>query len=842
MQFNDFTEKANTALNAAVKTAQSLGHIYIGSEHILCGLLEENNTQAGIAGKALYKHGITKGEILRKIEIVVGRGIPTRLTAGDFTPRSKRLLETALTDARSLNHTFVGTEHILKAIIKDSECYAVLLMREMGVNISTLYGDCSANDDKAESRKSGGDSDNDDYFGGYSSKNSSSTAVKKAKNATSLSKYCRDLTEMAKQNKIDPVVNRDEEIERVIQALMRRRKNNPCLIGESGVGKTAIAEGLALRISQGTVPENIKEKRILLLDLPSMLAGAKYRGDFEERIKSALDETVSDGNVILFIDELHSIIGAGAAEGAIDAANIMKPLLARGEVQLIGATTSEEYRRFIEKDSALERRFQPITVEEPDEASAILILEGLRDKYEAHHKVKITDSAIKAAVELSARYINDRFLPDKAIDLIDEASALLRLRAYTAPPDMQELNDRLLRLTDEKTTAINAQDFETAAILRDEEVKLAEELDELKNELPGFTGLSWGRGGASEVLGEIDSDAIAELVAKQTGIPVARITVNEAVKLNDIEGMLQKRVIGQDTAVSTVARAVKRNRAGFGNPRRPIGCFVFLGPTGVGKTELSKVLAGTLFGDESALIRFDMSEYMEKHAVSKLIGSPPGYVGYDDGGQLTEKIRRKPYSVVLFDEIEKAHPDVYNIFLQIMEDGTLTSSDGRKVSFKNTVIIMTSNIGATLITENKGTIGFGDEEDKEKNVNERVTCELKKAFKPEFINRVDETIVFGKLTSDDTEQICRLMLKDVSERAIERGITLTFSDNAVIELARLGYNRAYGVRPLRRIITAKIEDMLSTKLLSGEIESGGIIEVEFSDEEFKTCVQYSGSD
>ncbi|MCL1789159.1 MAG: ATP-dependent Clp protease ATP-binding subunit [Oscillospiraceae bacterium] len=831
IQFNDFTEKANKSLNAAVKTAQSLGHIYIGSEHILCGLLDENIEKAGIAGRALYKHGITKDEILRKIEVVVGRGIPTRLTAGDFTPRSKRLLETALTDARALSHTFVGTEHILKAIIKDSECYAVLLMREMGVNISTLYGDCSVSDEKHENRKSGVDSDNDDYFssgGGYS-KGSSSTAVKKAKNATSLGKYCRDLTEMAKQNKIDPVVNRDEEIERVIQALMRRRKNNPCLIGESGVGKTAIAEGLALRISQGAVPENIKHKRILLLDLPSMLAGAKYRGDFEERIKSALDETVSDGNVVLFIDELHSIIGAGAAEGAIDAANILKPLLARGEVQLIGATTSEEYRRFIEKDSALERRFQPITVEEPDEDSAILILEGLRDKYEAHHKVKIADSAIKAAVELSARYINDRFLPDKAIDLIDEASALLRLRAFTAPPNMQELSEKLLRLTDEKTSAINAQDFEAAAVLRDEEMKLSEELDELKHELPGFSGVAFGGIKTSEVLGEIDSSAIAELVSKQTGIPVSRITLDEAAKLSDIEQELQKWVIGQNEAVSAVARAVKRSRAGFRNPGRPIGSFVFLGPTGVGKTELSKVLARTLFGDESALIRFDMSEYMEKHAVSKLIGSPPGYIGYDDGGQLTEKIRRKPYSVILFDEIEKAHPDVYNIFLQIMEDGTLTSSDGRKVSFKNAVIIMTSNIGASLITENRGAIGFGDESDKEKNITERVMNELKKAFKPEFLNRVDETIVFGKLTSAHIEEICRLLLSEVSERAVELGVTLTFTAESVSEIARLGYSHIYGVRPLRRVITSKVEDMLSGKMLTGEIETGSVVEVAFAE-------------
>jgi ATP-dependent Clp protease ATP-binding subunit ClpC len=841
IQFNDFTEKANKALNAAVSTAQSLGHIYIGSEHILCGLLDEDtsgSSTAGIAFRALSKHAITKDEIKRKIEVVVGKGIPTRLTAADFTPRSKRILEIALNEARSLperpaRHTFVGTEHILRAVIKDSDCYAVLLMREMGVNITALYSDCSGGEDK---RKGGsGVCEDDDFLMGGSSalsgfsKSAGTTAVKKSKKA--LDKYCRDLTEMAKQNKIDPVVSRDSEIERVIQALMRRRKNNPCLIGESGVGKTAVAEGLALKIAQGLVPENIKNKQILMLDLPAMLAGAKYRGDFEERIKSALDEAIGDGQIILFIDELHSIIGAGAAEGAIDAANIIKPLLARGEIQLIGATTIEEYRRFIEKDSALERRFQPITVEEPDEESAVRILEGLRDKYEAHHKVKISDCAIKAAVELSARYISDRFLPDKAIDLIDEASALLRLRAFTAPPDMQELQERLLRLSDEKASAVNAQDFEAAAALRDKERIICEEIDALKSELPGFSAITSFGGAAAEVLGEINSSSIAELVAKQTGIPVSRIDVDEAAKLCNIELELQQCVIGQDEAVSAVARAIKRSRAGFKNPARPVGTFIFLGPTGVGKTELCKALAGNLFGDESALIRLDMSEYMEKHAVSKLIGSPPGYIGYDDGGQLTEKIRRKPYSVILFDEIEKAHPDVYNIFLQIMEDGLLTSSDGRRVSFKNSVIIMTSNVGANLITENKGAIGFAGGS-KDESVNERVTGELKKTFKPEFLNRVDDIIIFRKLSQEHIREICRLLLKDVSKRAASLNVTLTFSDETVAELARIGYDKAFGARPLRRVITSKIEDMLSGKLLSNEIESGNEIEILVKGEEF----------
>jgi ATP-dependent Clp protease ATP-binding subunit ClpC len=828
IQFNDFTEKANRALNSAVKTAEQLGHIYIGSEHILCGLLA-GESDGGMAYKALGKHGITQDEIKRKIELVVGKGIPTKLSSCDLTPRSKRILETALTEARSLRHTFVGTEHILKAVIKDGDCYAVLLLREMGVNITALYGDCVGNSESEKRKKDDSSVDDDFGFsGGFNSagvaRNATATSTKKSKSA--LHKYCRDLTEMAKQNKIDPVVNRDGEIERVIQALMRRRKNNPCLIGESGVGKTAVAEGLALKIAQGIVPENIKNKRLLMLDLPAMLAGAKYRGDFEERIKNALDETIRDGQIILFIDELHSIIGAGAAEGAIDAANIIKPLLARGEIQLVGATTLDEYRRFIEKDSALERRFQPITVEEPDEESAIMILTGLRDKYEAHHKVKIKTCAIKAAVTLSARYINDRFLPDKAIDLIDEASALLRLRAFTAPPDMQELEEQLLRLTDEKASAINAQDFETAAALRDKEREISEELDRCREAL--------GSPSRGEYYGTIDESAIAELVAKQTGIPVTRITTDEAEtkKLCDIENQLKSRIIGQDEAVTVVAKAIKRSRAGFKNPARPIGSFIFLGPTGVGKTELCKVLAGQLFGSESALIRLDMSEYMEKHAVSKLIGSPPGYVGYEDGGQLTEKIRRKPYSVILFDEIEKAHPDVYNIFLQIMEDGVLTSSDGRKVSFKNAVVIMTSNVGANLITENKGSIGFADDSARDNNVNSRVMNELKKTFKPEFINRVDETVIFSKLEQISIEAICRLLLDDVSKRAEDLSVTLTFADKAVAELARIGYDKAYGVRPLRRMITTKVENLLSEKLLAGEIESGDSVSITVKGEEF----------
>jgi len=810
IEFNDFTEKANKALNSAVKIAQNLGHIYIGSEHILCGLLSE---ESGVAYLVLNKQGVTRDEITRKIEIVVGRGIPTRLNAADFTPRSKRILETALTEARSLKHTFVGTEHILRAIVKDSDCYAVLLLKEMGVNLPALYNECSGNKRKNDEEDAAA------AFSPYSTNNDNK------KNKTALGKYCRDLTGMAKQNKIDPVVDRDNEIERLIQVLMRRRKNNPCLIGESGVGKTAVVEGLALKIAEDRVPENIKNKRVLMLDLSSMLAGAKYRGDFEERIKAALDEAVNDGDVILFIDELHSIIGAGAAEGAIDAANILKPLLARGELRLIGATTIDEYRRYIEKDAALERRFQPITVEEPDEESALRILSGLRDKYEAHHKVRISDGALKSAVELSARYISDRFLPDKAIDLIDEASALLRLRAYTAPPNMQELEEKLKRLTDDKASAINAQDFEAAADLRDKERELNEKLTALKN--------NWSVTG--EKYGEVTAENVAELISKMTGVPAARLSLDEAAKLADMESELQKRVIGQGEAVSAVARAVKRSRAGFKNPARPIGSFIFLGPTGVGKTELCKALAENLFGDEAALVRFDMSEYMEKHAVSKLIGSPPGYVGYEEGGRLTERIRRKPYSVVLFDEIEKAHPDVSNIFLQIMEDGVLTSSDGRKVNFKNTVIIMTSNIGASVITENKGVIGFAGASEREASIGRKVRDELKKTFKPEFLNRVDDTIIFRRLSQSEIEEICRLLLVNVAKRAETLGVGLNFTDEAVKELARLGYDDAYGVRPLKRVITSRIEDMLSSKMLGGEIKTGDSVTVEYVNGDFSAA-------
>ncbi|MCL2078146.1 MAG: ATP-dependent Clp protease ATP-binding subunit [Oscillospiraceae bacterium] len=807
IEFSDFTEKASRALKEALNTAMSLGHIYIGSEHILCGLLSAENT---VAYLVLSKHGATLSEVVRKIETAVGKGIPSKLDLRDFTPRSKRIMENAISEARGLYNNFVGTEHLLRAIIKDTDCYAVLLLKEMGVNLGAVYNDCGSNESR-ENREIKGRNDGipDNSDDGYSYGNSERRKNSKG-TLQVLQKYGRDLTELARQKKIDPVICRRDEIERIIQILLRRRKNNPCLIGESGVGKTAIAEGFALRIAEGRVPENIKDKRVFMLDISSMLAGAKYRGDFEERIKNALDEIIKDGNVILFIDEIHTIIGAGAAEGAIDAANIMKPLLARGELQLIGATTIDEYRKYIEKEPSLERRFQPVTVDEPSEGAALDILFGLRDKYEAHHKVKITDESLKAAVSMSARYINDRFLPDKAIDLIDEAASGIRLVAFTAPPLVRELEDKLLSVETQKIAAVNMQDFETAAKLRDDEKELFEELKSFKAKDTG-----------DEICGEVNEENIAEVVAKWTGIPINRLQEDEAKRLAGMEKSLETRVIGQKEAVEVLAKAVRRGRAGLKNPNRPVGTFFFLGPTGVGKTELCKALAEALFGDPNALVRFDMSEYMEKHAVSKLIGSPPGYVGFDEGGQLTEKIRRRPYSVILFDEIEKAHQDIFNILLQIMEDGMLTASDGRKASFKNAVVIMTSNIGAKIIAENKQALGFmgsgADQNRENTDKKARVFDELKRTFKPEFINRVDDVIIFNKLSKDDIGKICVNMLRDLSARAESLGMDISFEPSAVEKLAELGYDDKYGARPLRRVITSQIEDMLAQRIVENKI-------------------------
>ncbi|MCL2086956.1 MAG: ATP-dependent Clp protease ATP-binding subunit [Oscillospiraceae bacterium] len=799
-EFRGFTAKAGDALQDAIKTAMNLGHIYIGSEHILCGLLSANKS---VAAHALSCQGVTRREVVEKITAVVGKGHPTKLCVKDFTPRSKQILEGAQKQARAQNKPTAGSEHLLRAILKDGECYAAQVLKELGVNTNALYDNCGERD------KTFGVNDNDVL-----------NFNKTSKGDVTLKKYGRELTDLARQNKLDPVIFRDNEIERVIGVLLRRRKNNPCLIGESGVGKTAIAEGLALRIAANTVPDCIKDKRIYSLDLTAMLAGAKYRGDFEERIKKAMDEIMNSRDIILFIDEIHTIIGAGAAEGAIDAANILKPLLARGEIQLIGATTAGEYRRYIEKDAALERRFQPIDIPEPSEEATFGIICGLRSRYEQHHDVDIPDETIRAAVGMSVRYINDRFLPDKAIDLIDEAASRLRLSSYSTPPALLKLSDKIREISEQKEMAVNSGCFEKAVSLRDKEKALVAQRDMFES----AHALEYGFSEHSTV--QVTTEDIAKIVSQMTGIPVAKIGESELEKLNQLEERLSQRVIGQSEAVSAVAKAIRRGRAGLKNPSRPIGSFLFSGSSGVGKTELCKALAEQLFGDPNALITVDMSEYMEKHAVSKLLGAPPGYVGFDEGGQITEKVRRKPYSVLLFDEMEKAHPDVLNIMLQILEEGTLTASDGRKTSFKNTVIIMTSNIGSKLITENKRQLGFStDGERTQSDIKEKITKELKAALRPELINRFDDIIVFNSLSEPVYEKICVKMLGELSGRAEKLGFTLEFSDETIKKLARTRVDNGYGARPLRRIITAEIEDMLSQRLLEKEIEIGDTVTI-----------------
>ena len=784
IEFSGFTEKANTALNSSIKTASSMGHTYVGSEHILCGLLSD---ESGVAGHILQKQGISRDSVINKLQQSVGSGIPTNLGISDFTPRSKRILENALTEARKENSSFVGTEHILYAMLTDEECYGSIFLREMGVDIAGSIKDCAR-----------GKKDSPMPF-----------TKRRSKSDGLMNKYGRDLTAMAEQNLIDPVFCRDHEIQRMIQTLMRRRKNNPCLIGESGVGKTAVAEGLALKIASGDVPDMLKNKSIFMLDITSMIAGAKYRGDFEERVKSVMEEVIKDKDTILFIDEIHNIVGAGAAEGAIDAANILKPLLARGEIQLIGATTADEYRRYIEKDGALERRFQPIKIEEPDEAAAEKILLGLKDKYEAHHKIKISDRAITEAVKLSVRYINDRRLPDKAIDIIDEAAAGQRLKSFSENPAVKKLEEKLKSCREEKKKTVEAQDFEKAAELRDEEQALEELIEGEKN----------SKAGRGENYNTVDENAVCEIISKWSGIPVGKITSEVSDLLVNLEDELKKEVIGQDKAVETVVRAVKRGRVGLKSPNRPIGSFIFLGPTGVGKTQLCKSLAKALFGSEKSIIRLDMSEYMEKHSVSKLIGSPPGYVGFEQGGKFIEEVRQKPYSVVMLDEIEKAHPDVFDLLLQVLEDGILTSADGKTVSFANTIIIMTGNVGAREITEKRVNMGFGT--DNENSLTQsRVQAELKKLFKPEFLNRVDETVIFEPLSADASRKICRLMLDDLSNRAENAGITLSYTENAVSELSEKGYDKIYGARPLRRLVVSQAEDKLAQLMAEGKIKSG----------------------
>lgn len=802
-RFNYFTQKSNEALNLAIKSAENLGHNYVGSEHILLGLLK---TESGMAYSALDEKGITASDLEDFIKENIGVGNPTRLTPDDFTPRSKRVLDVAFQIARGMLNSFVDTEHILLALLQEGDSYAVKFINSAGIDERQLFEEIAANVGRGEAKQN---------ESGKKSKNG------KSKTPT-LDEFGKDLTALAKEGKIDPVIGREEEIQRVIQILSRRTKNNPCLIGEPGVGKTAIAEGLALKIVRNEVPELLAGKKIVALDLTSMVAGTKYRGDFEERIKKAMDEVKNAKDVILFIDEVHTIIGAGAAEGATDAANILKPSLARGEIQVIGATTINEYRKNIEKDAALERRFQPVMVGEPTEEEAIEILKGLRDKYEAHHKVKIPDDAIVSAVKMSSRYIADRFLPDKAIDLIDEAASRVRLKAYTVPDNLKEMEKELKSLEEEKSSAVRAQDYEQAAVIRDKENKLKTLLDEEKEKWKNLS---------SHQVKEISVEDIASVVSSWTGIPATQITEEESQRLLNLEKILHERIVGQDQAVTSVARAIRRGRAGLKNPKRPIGSFIFLGPTGVGKTELCKTLAEAMFGDEDAIIRLDMSEYMEKHTVSKLIGSPPGYVGFDEGGQLTEKIRRKPYSVVLFDEIEKAHPDVFNMLLQILEDGVLTDSQGRKVSFKNAVIIMTSNVGASKITDPKSALGFGDDKkDENESIEKLVMEDLKATFKPEFLNRVDEIIVFKQLEKDDIKEIARRMLVSLTKQLAQLGTQVTFTDAAVSALADAGFDKVYGARPLRRAIQTKIEDRLSELILEKKL--GDKCTVDFKDNEF----------
>lgn len=788
-RFNYFTQKASEALNLAIKAAENLGHNYIGSEHILLALVKEG---AGVAYSVLDSKGVAAEDIEKFIKNNIGVGNPTRLTPDDFTPRSKRILDVAFQIARSMLHSFVDTEHLLLALLKEDDSYAVRFLNSAGIDENQLF-------EQVVSSVGRGTSPNTE----------SGRRGRNAKSKTpTLDEFGKDLTALAKEGKIDPVIGRAEEIERVIQILSRRTKNNPCLIGEPGVGKTAIAEGLALKIVKGEVPELLADKKLVALDLTSMVAGTKYRGDFEERIKKAMDEVAGAKDVILFIDEVHTIMGAGAAEGATDAANILKPSLARGEIQVIGATTIDEYRKNIEKDAALERRFQPVTVGEPTEEETVEILKGIRDKYEAHHKVKISDSAIKDAVKLSSRYIADRFLPDKAIDLIDEAASRVRLKAYTVPDNLKEMEKELVSLEEEKASAVRAQNYEQAAEIRDREKSLKTLLDEEKEKWKNLS---------SHQVKEITTEDIAKVVSSWTGIPATQITKEESERLLSLEKILHERIVGQDKAVSGVARAIRRGRAGLKNLKRPIGSFIFLGPTGVGKTELCKALAETMFGDEDAIIKLDMSEYMEKHTVSKLIGSPPGYVGFDEGGQLTEKIRRKPYSVVLFDEIEKAHTDVFNMLLQILEDGVLTDSQGRKVSFKNAVIIMTSNVGAEKITDPKNALGFGGSSDSAKNIEQLVMNDLKKTFKPEFLNRIDEIIVFNQLEKDDIKEIAKRMLGTLEKQLKELGTEVEFTDAAIDAISDAGFDKVYGARPLRRAIQTQIEDKLSEMILENKL-------------------------
>ncbi len=797
MMFGRFTERAQKVLALSQEEAVRLGHNNIGTEHILLGLLREGE---GIAAKALQSLGVQVEKIQEEVERLIGVGKQPMQTI-HYTPRAKKVVELSQDEARKLGHSYVGTEHILLGLIREGEGVAARVLNNLGVSLNRARQQVlkllGSNESQAGRRARPGQQAN------------ASTPT--------LDSLARDLTASAREGKIDPVIGRAKEIERVIQVLSRRTKNNPVLIGEPGVGKTAVAEGLAQQIVDNEVPETLRDKRVMTLDMGTVVAGTKYRGEFEDRLKKVMEEIRQAGNIILFIDELHTLIGAGGAEGAIDASNILKPSLARGELQCVGATTIDEYRKYIEKDAALERRFQPIQVDEPTVEETIEILKGLRDRYEAHHRVSITDEAIEAAATLSDRYITDRFLPDKAIDLIDEAGSKVRLRSYTIPPNLKELEQKLEEVRKEKDAAVQSQEFEKAAALRDTEQKYREELEKTKNE--------W-----KEKQGQMDSEVtvedIASVVSVWTGVPVSKLTKDETERLLNMEEILHERVIGQEEAVKAISTAIRRARSGLKDPKRPIGSFIFLGPTGVGKTELARALAEVMFADEDAMIRIDMSEYMERHSTARLVGSPPGYVGYEEGGQLTEKVRRKPYSVVLLDEIEKAHPEVFNILLQVLEDGRLTDSKGRTVDFRNTIIIMTSNVGASELRRNK-YVGFNvaDEDEKHADMKAKVMDELKKAFRPEFLNRIDETIVFHALEKKHMKDIVLLMLNELKERLKEQDIEFDMTDKAVEKIANEGFDPEYGARPLRRAIQQHIENMLSEELLKGTIQKGQRVKI-----------------
>ena len=809
---DEFTNNAQRALGAAHTAARKLGHTSVGSEHLLLGLLSRTDS---LAAKMLEKYGVSFDSFRAVVEQNCGVGEESENDI-NMSPRARHILENSRAEAIGTAQNYIGTEHILMAILHESDCLAVRLLSDLGVDIAELYERTST---VACGFVPSGFAQNTPKDTKKQTEGGKKAAGVKTE---TLDNYGRDLTAAAREGKLDPVIGRENEMERVIQILSRRTKNNPCLIGEPGVGKTAVAEGLALKIVSGKVPDTISGKRVVTLDLSGMLAGAKYRGEFEERIKNVMAEVKKAGDVILFIDEIHTLIGAGSAEGAIDAANILKPALSRGEIQVIGATTISEYRKYIEKDAALERRFQSVMVGEPSKEEAVLILKGLKDKYEAHHKVKITDSAINAAVELSARYIADRYLPDKAIDLIDEASSKKRIGEIIAPSPLRDIENEIKRLDEEKSEAVKLQEFEKAAQIRNREKELREKYDNDKREWEEKKRTSCP---------EITESDIAEVVTSWTSIPVAKLAREESEKLLNLDSILKNRVIGQDEAVSVISRAIRRGRTGLKDPKRPQGSFIFCGPTGVGKTELSKALAEAIFGDENAIIRFDMSEYMEKHSVSKLIGSPPGYVGYDEAGQLTEKIRRKPYSVLLFDEIEKAHPDVFNILLQILEDGILTDSHGRRVDFRNSVIIMTSNLGHSADTEPK-RLGFVNEEDKtaeHDRQSAKVMEALKGYFRPEFLNRIDEIVVFRKLSDEDIAKIAKLMLAEITKRIENLGIAIEFSDEVTSLLAKEGFDDVYGARPLRRAIQRKVEDSFSVELLEGNVKKGDSVKAVLDD-------------